>query len=112
MHGSGDDVFFRNVRVGALNTSVDAGTTIGGNVAATLSLKLGAPATFGSFTPNLDKTYETSVSAEVTSTAGDAALTVSPAPAYLANGAFTSSRSRCRSRSPRPRGPARCRVTR
>ena len=25
MHGSGDDVYFRNVRVGALNTSVDAG---------------------------------------------------------------------------------------
>ena len=33
MHGSGDDVYFRNVRVGALNTSVDAGTTVGGNVA-------------------------------------------------------------------------------
>ena len=74
MHGSGDDVYFRNVRVGALNTSVDAGTTVGGNVPATLSLKLGAPATFGSFTPSVDKTYETTTSAEVTSTAGDAAL--------------------------------------
>jgi hypothetical protein len=88
MHGSGDDVYFRNVRVGALNTSVDAGTTVGGNVPATLSLKLGGPATFGSFTPSLDKTYEASVGAEVTSTAGDAALTMSPSPAYLANGAY------------------------
>ena len=52
-------------------------------------LKLGAPASFGSFTPNVDKTYEATTSAEVTSTAGDAALTVSPAPAYLANGAYT-----------------------
>ncbi|MDA0165933.1 DUF1080 domain-containing protein [Solirubrobacter ginsenosidimutans] len=89
MHGSGDDVFFRNVRVGALNTSVDAGTTVGGNVPATLALKLGASASFGSFTPNLDKTYEAATSAEITSTAGDAALTVAPAPAYLANGTYT-----------------------
>jgi len=89
MHGSGDDVYFRNVRVAPLNTSVDAGTTVGGDVPATLGLKLGAPATFGTFTPNVDKTYEATTSAEVTSTAGDAKLTVAPDPAYLANGGFT-----------------------
>jgi hypothetical protein len=89
MHGSGDDVYFRNVRVKPLNNSVDVPGTIGGSVPATLGLKMGASPTFGSFTPNLDRTYETSMTAEVTSTAQDAALTVSPSPAYLANGPYT-----------------------
>jgi hypothetical protein len=89
MHGSGDDVYFRNVRVKSLAGSVDATGSVGGTVLSTLSLKLGSAASFGTFTPNLDKTYTASTSAEVTSTAGDAALTVTPSPAYLANGAFT-----------------------
>jgi hypothetical protein len=88
MHGSGDDVYFRNVRVKHLLDSVDAPTTIGGAVPATLALKLGASPTFGTFTPNLDRTYETSMTAEVTSTAQDATLSVSPQPAYLANGSY------------------------
>ena len=62
--------------------------SVGGNVPATLSLTLGAAATFGAFTPGTDKTYEASTTANVISTAGDAALTVS-SPAYLSNGAFT-----------------------
>ena len=88
MHGSGDDVYFRNVRVAALTSSVSKDTTIGGNVPATLALTLGTPGSLGTFTPNVDKTYEASTTATVTSTAGDAALTVSPAPAYLSNGSF------------------------
>jgi hypothetical protein len=62
--------------------------TVGGTVPATLSLTLGAPASFGAFTPGVDKTYSASTTATVTSTAGDATLSVSD-PGHLANGAFT-----------------------
>ena len=72
-----------------LEESVDEDTTVGGNVPAILSLTLGAPASFGTFVPGVDRTYEASTTATATSTAGDAALTVSPQPAHLANGAFT-----------------------
>jgi hypothetical protein len=87
-HGAGDDVYFRNIRLRALEESVDEETTVGGNVPATLSLTLGAPASFGTFMPAVDRTYEAATTATVTSTAGDAALSVSPQPAYLANGSF------------------------
>jgi amidase len=63
--------------------------TVGGTVPATLSLTLGAPATFGAFTPGVAKDYTATTSASVVSTAGDAALSVAPGPAYLANGTFT-----------------------
>ena len=53
---------------------------------ATLSLTLGAPGTFGPFTPGVDREYTASTTATVTSTAGDATLSASPAT--LANGAF------------------------
>ena len=89
MHGSGDDVYFRNVRVKPLETSVDVEGTVGGSVPATLGLKLGSPGSLGTFMPNVDRTYETTMSAEVTSTAADAALSVSPQPAHLANGTFS-----------------------
>jgi hypothetical protein len=72
---------------GTVTTSGDG--TIGGSVPATLALSLGAPASFGAFTPGLAKEYTASTTANVISTAGDAALTVAPSPAYLANGAFT-----------------------
>jgi hypothetical protein len=62
--------------------------TVGGTVPATLSLTLGAPASFGAFLPGVDKPYTASTTAKVTSTAGDAALTVSD-PGHLANGAFS-----------------------
>ena len=55
---------------------------------ATLTLTLGAPATFGTFTPGVDKTYTTSTTADVLSTAGDATLSVSD-PGHLANGTFS-----------------------
>jgi alpha-L-rhamnosidase len=61
--------------------------TIGGTVRPTLSLTLGAPATFGTFAPGVAHDYTASTSATVTSTAGDAALAVS-GDQRLRNGAF------------------------
>jgi amidase len=60
---------------------------IGGTVPATLSLTLGTPATFGAFVPGVDRTYDASMTATVTSTAGDA--TLSTDGGRLSNGAFT-----------------------
>jgi hypothetical protein len=60
---------------------------VGGSVPATLSLTLGAPASFGAFAPGIGREYTASMTATVTSTAGDAALTFSD-PGHLANGAF------------------------
>ena len=61
---------------------------VGGTAPATLSLSLGAPATFGAFTPGVAKDYTASSTANVISTAGDATLTVSD-PGHLTNGAFS-----------------------
>jgi hypothetical protein len=67
-------------------------TTVGGVVPATLSLSLGSPASFGTFTPGLGKDYDALSNATVTSSAGDAALSVSDPdtakPGHLVNGAF------------------------
>ncbi len=53
---------------------------------------LGAPATFGTFTPGVTRDYTASTTATVTSTAGDATLTVadpsSDHTGHLVNGAF------------------------
>ena len=72
-------------------TSVESG--IGGTVPATLSLALGAPASFGPFTPGVAKEYTASTIATIISTAGDAALAVSDpstnAPGRLVNGTFS-----------------------
>ncbi|HEY6887203.1 MAG TPA: PQQ-dependent sugar dehydrogenase [Solirubrobacter sp.] len=62
--------------------------SVGGSVPATLSLTLGSPANFGPFTPGIAKDYTASTTANVISTAGDAALTVSE-PGHLANGPFS-----------------------
>jgi hypothetical protein len=63
------------------------------SVPATLSLSLGAPASFGNFTPGQAKAYEASTTGTVISTAGDAALTVADpsttAPGRLVNGTFS-----------------------
>ena len=68
--------------------AVEAQGGVSGTVPATLSLTLGAPASFGTFTPGVERTYEASTTADVVSTAGDATLSVSD-PGHLANGAFT-----------------------
>ena len=57
-------------------------------MSATLSLTLGAPASFGAFTPGVDKDYTASTTANVISTAGDAALSYSD-PGHLMNGTFS-----------------------
>jgi hypothetical protein len=62
--------------------------TVGGTVPATLALTLGDPASFGAFTPGVDRTYTAATTADVVSTAGDATLSVS-GPAHLTNGAFS-----------------------
>jgi hypothetical protein len=60
---------------------------VGGTVPATLSLTLGPAASFGAFTPGVARDYTASTTANVISTAGDAALTVSD-PGHLANGSL------------------------
>jgi Mannosylglycerate hydrolase MGH1-like glycoside hydrolase domain/Glycosyl hydrolase family 65, C-terminal domain len=80
------------IRIDMVSTT-SAGGSVGGTVPATLALTLGAPASFGSFTPGLAKDYTASSSATVTSTAGDATLTVadpsSTATGHLVNGTFS-----------------------
>lgn len=73
------------VFVGALSNDVPG--TVGGSVPATLSLTLGAPASFGAFMPGIEKDYAATTEATVTSSAGDATLTAAPA-GKLVNGAF------------------------
>jgi hypothetical protein len=72
--------------VTVLATRVSAEAPVGGVVAPTLSLTLGAPVAFGAFTPGIAKDYTASTTATVTSTAGDATLSASAVT--LANGAF------------------------
>jgi hypothetical protein len=66
---------------------------VGGTVPATRSFTLGAPASFGAFTPGVAKTYAATMAANVISTAGDARLTVGDpdpvATGRLVNGAFS-----------------------
>ena len=66
--------------------------TVGGTVPATLSLSIGPPAQFPAFTPGVGQTYETSTTASVISTAGDAVLSVadpsSQNTGHLVNGSF------------------------
>jgi hypothetical protein len=85
---TGGDTYLFN-----LSTSVTGpGSTAGGTVPATLSLALGAPASFGAFTPGVDRSYESTTTANVISTAGDATLSVSDpsanATGRLVNGSF------------------------
>ena len=59
---------------------------------ATLSLTLGAPVTFGAFTPGVARDYTAQTTANVISTAGDATLSVADPSAsntgHLVNGSF------------------------
>ena len=72
--------------------SVSAPGTVGGTVPATLALSLGAPATFGAFTPGVTQEYTAQSTAKVTSTAGDATLSVSE-PGHLSNGCVLARRA-------------------
>jgi hypothetical protein len=77
-----------SVAVEDLASVVDGGA--GASVPATLSLTLGN-ASFGAFTPGVEKDYEASAAANVISTAGEATLSVvDPAGSgRLVNGAFS-----------------------
>ncbi|HEY6892092.1 MAG TPA: polysaccharide deacetylase family protein [Solirubrobacter sp.] len=77
-----------NIDTDPISVGVPATGDVGGSVPATLSLVMGQPATFGAFTPGVAKDYTASTTASVTSTAGDAALSVS-GPLNLTNGAFS-----------------------
>ncbi len=72
-------------------TNVEGGA--GATVPATLSLTLGAPATFGAFTPALARDYDSATTANVVSSADSGALSVadasSTATGHLVNGAFS-----------------------
>ena len=76
---------------GAVTPSTATLAGVGGTVPATLSVMLGAPASFGAFAPGVAREYTASTTATVTSTAADAALTVADPTATnkLVNGAFT-----------------------
>ena len=77
--------------VTTVETPVDGG--VGGTVPATLALTLGTPAAFGTFTPGVAQVYNASTTANVISTAGDAALSVADpsamATGHLVNGSFS-----------------------
>ena len=84
----------KNGNVGTASSvtlAVDTPGSAGGTVPATLSLTLGGPASFGAFTPGIAKSYSASTTALVTSTAGDATLSVSNEshPTHLMNGTFS-----------------------
>ena len=84
---SEDGTASRTYSIGLAPTSTFAIGGASGTVPATLSLTLGGPVSFGSFQPGVAKEYTASTTANVISTAGDAALTVSD-PGHLTNGAF------------------------
>jgi hypothetical protein len=76
----------------AANVSVDVPGGVGGTVPATLSVALGSVPAFAPFQPGVDNDYTVSTTATVTSTAGDAALSVvdpsADHPGHLVNGTF------------------------
>jgi hypothetical protein len=73
-------------------SEVSVQAPVGGTVPATLGLTLGAPATFGAFVVGAAADYTASTTANVISTAGDAALSVADASAtatgHLVNETF------------------------
>jgi hypothetical protein len=81
----------KTVVYSVLNTTADGIVT--GSVPATLSLTVGPPAVFMPFTAGVARLYNAGTDATVTSTAGDAMLTVadpsSTATGHLVNGAFS-----------------------
>jgi hypothetical protein len=72
--------------------STSVPSTVSGTVPATLSLTVTPGASLGTFTPGIERLYSAPLGAGVTSTAGDAVLSVidpsTTAPGHLVNGAF------------------------
>jgi peptidoglycan/xylan/chitin deacetylase (PgdA/CDA1 family) len=69
-----------------ISTAAPVSGDVGGSVPATLALSVGS-ATFGAFVPGVARDYTATSTATVTSTAGEAALTVGD-PGRLMNGPF------------------------
>ncbi|HEX6053901.1 MAG TPA: autotransporter-associated beta strand repeat-containing protein, partial [Gemmatimonadaceae bacterium] len=88
-----DHVFQLSYKSNRVTLTLVAELTVGGTVPATLSLTLGAPASFGAFTPGVAEVYSASTTANVISTAGNATLSVADpsdmATGRLVNGAFS-----------------------
>jgi len=86
------NVFVKTVNYRVLD-AVNTNGNVGGTVPATLSLTMGTPASFGALTAGIGKDYTAQTTANVISTAGDAALSVadpsSNATGRLVNGAFS-----------------------
>jgi glucose/arabinose dehydrogenase len=82
------EIFFNTFTLVRYAAETETPGTVGGTVPATLSLSLGAPATFGAFQPGVAKEYTASTEATVTSTAGEATLSYGD-PGRLTNGAFS-----------------------
>ena len=77
----------------AARSTGDAVETIGGDVPSVLQLAIPSNgASFGTFVPGQARTYDTALAATVTTTTGDAALSVTDpgvAPGHLVNGSFS-----------------------
>src|SRR4051812_146616 len=90
----GDSSASADLPLTATTTPIPAGSGatggVSGDVPATLSLTLGPAATFGAFTAGVTRDYVAAMTANVISTAGDGALSVSDpsstAPRHLVNG--------------------------
>jgi hypothetical protein len=84
--------FKGNTTTGARQFVVGGSGGVGGDVPATLSLTLGPAPSFGAVTPGVDRDYTAGTTATVTSTAGDALLSVADPdtahPGHLVNGQY------------------------
>jgi hypothetical protein len=89
----GDHVFSVSYLNNSVTLTLVAELTVGGTVPPVLALTLGAPASFGAFTPGVAQEYSASTTANVVSTAGDGTLSVADpsatATGRLVNGAFS-----------------------
>jgi hypothetical protein len=82
----------KEIVVKVRSTSTEVPVVIGGEVPGVLALDVTTPGSLGSFTPGLAKDYSVETSAKVTSSAGDARLTVhdpsATATGKLVNGQY------------------------
>jgi hypothetical protein len=89
---SNSDNAMERVLLAAKSTG-EAVETIGGDVPSVLQLAIpSSGASFGTFMPGLARTYETALATVVTTTTGDATLSVTDpgvAPGHLVNGSFS-----------------------
>ena len=87
-----DDATERVLLAAKSGSALDVPVSVGGAVPGVLSLSIPAPATLGPFTPGSARDYLATVVAQVTTTTGDATLSVTDpgtiATGHLANGTF------------------------